>query len=437
MPNRRIAALVVGALVLGGAALGQALGRTDAPAVAGAGAAPRVEAAPAAITVAAVAPRILRDRIVASGLVVPEERVFAQPEVEGLRVEAILVDLGERVAAGQTLARLSDAGLELERSRLLASRASAEATVAQAEAQLAEAEAAAAEAGRERDRARALRERGAGTGATADRAETEAAAAAARVAVARQGLAVAEAQRAVAEAQIGDVELRLRRTEVKAPVAGEVVARDARLGAVASAAGAPMFEIVRDGLLELRAEVAEGDVLRLAPGQRAVVRAVGRVEPLAATVRLVEPTIDPDTRLGHVRVALDASEAVRPGLFARAEILVAEREAPAIPLSAVSEGDGPPTALVVDADGVVERREIRTGIRDGDHVEILAGLASGERVVARAGAFVRPGGRVAPVPADGADAARLAAAEAPGDGAARPAPAVAETRRDPEQEPQR
>lgn len=358
-----------------------------------------------AITVAEVETALVRDRVLGSGLVEPVESVLVQPQVEGLAIDALEAEVGDTVEAGEVLARLSDASLALERSQLLASRASAEAAVAQAEAQLVEAEATAAEAVRVRDRARQLRRQGAASQAAADEAEAAAATATARVAVARQGLAAARAQVAVSQAQIADVDLRLRRTRVEAPVAGQVVARNAQLGAIASAGGEPLFEIVRDGLLELRAEVAEGDVLRLAPGQPVTIRAVGLAEPLRGEVRLVEPLVDPATRLGRARIAIEHPERVRPGLFADAEIRVSEREAPTVPLSAVAEGEGAPTALVVDAEGRVAAREVRLGVRDGERVEILEGLAPGERVVARAGAFVRPGDRVNPVLAEAAPSA--------------------------------
>lgn len=396
MPSRRVSALLMGLLPL---------------AAGGAGAQPAQPAASAtsaalpAITVVEVAAEVVRDRVLGSGLIEAVERVLVQPQVEGLAIEALEAEVGDRVEAGQVLARLSEAGLTLERSQLLAAQASAEAFVAQAEAQRVEAKAAADEALRVRDRNRQLREQGSASQAAADEAEAAAATATARVAVAEQGLAAARAQVAVAEAQIADVELRLRRTQVKAPVGGEIVERNAQVGAIASAQGEAMFAIVRDGLLELRADVAEQDVLRLEEGQAVSLRAVGLAEPLDGRVRLVEPSIDPATRLGRVRVALDRPERVRAGLFADAEILVAEREAPTVPLSALAEGDGPPTALVVDGDGRIEARVVRTGIRDGGRVEILEGLALGERVVARAGAFVRPGDRINPVPAADAAAA--------------------------------
>ncbi|KIQ69063.1 efflux RND transporter periplasmic adaptor subunit [Wenxinia marina] len=224
---------------------------------------------------------------------------------------------------------------------------------------------------------------------------------------AQQGLVAAEAQVRVAEAQIADVQLNLRRTEVVSPVAGIVSQRNAQIGAIASAAGQPMFVIIRDGLVELQADVSESDLLKLELGQTVALRPVGLSDTLRGTVRLIEPTVDAQTRLGRVRISLEEPGRVRAGLFAEAEILVEEREGLTLPVSAVAapaEGRGE-TVLRVTGDGVVERVAVTTGIRDGGTVEILDGLGAGDRVVARAGAFVRPGDRINPIPAETADLA--------------------------------
>jgi HlyD family secretion protein len=351
-----------------------------------------------AITVTEVGRATLRDVVRVSGMIEPVERVFVQPQIEGLAIDAVQAEVGDRVEAGQVLAELSPAALELQQSQLAASRAAAEASIAQAEAALVEAKAARDEAVRVRDRSVALAGQGTVSQAAADQATASATSAEARVAVAEQVLEAARAQLAVVDAQIADVRLNLRRTHVAAPVAGVVSERAAQVGAIASAAAGPLFVIVRDGLLELDAEVPEADLLRLAPGQKATVSPVGVRDALSGHVRLVEPTIDPVTRLGRARISIDAAERVRSGLFAAAEILVAERETLALPVSAVSASNGGGYVLRVDEDGVVARVPVETGIRESGRVEILKGLEEGDRVVARAGAFVRPGDRINPVP---------------------------------------
>lgn len=354
------------------------------------------EALPA-ITVSEVLPRPMAERIIASGLVAAVEEVQVAPLIEGQPLEELRADIGDMVTEGQVLAVLSKSTLELQRAEAVASLAAARSGIAQGEAQLVEAEAAAAEAVRVADRTLKLREQGTAAQAQADTASANATSATARVTVARQALESARAQLALAEARLENVDLQLSRTEVKAPVAGEIVARNARIGAVATAAGQPMFVIVRDAALELRADVAEADVLRLAPGQTARLRAVGMAEPLAGVVRLVEPVIDATTRLGRARITIQA-EGLRPGMFVEAEILVAEREGLAVPVSALGSSAEGATVMRV-RDGIVERVVVTTGIRDGGLVEITEGLAAGDTVVTKAGAFVRAGDRINPVPA--------------------------------------
>jgi HlyD family secretion protein len=350
-----------------------------------------------AITVTAATRATLRDRVIAAGTVAAVERVSVAPRIEGQPIETLLADLGDRVEAGQVLAVLSDTALTLQRAQLVAQRASALAAVAQAEASLIEAQAASAEANRVRDRQAELLTRGVGTQSVADQTAASAIAAAARVRVAEQGLAAARSQVAVVEAQLAVADLNLARTQVTAPVAGEIVERNAMVGAVASAGGSPMFVIIRDGALELRADIAEQDILRLAPGQPARLTVVGMAGAVPGSVRLVEPSVDAQTRLGRVRIALPQDTPLRPGLFAQAEITAAERETLAVPITAVSSDARGTSVFRVAPDGGVRRVTVTAGIRDGSLVEITEGLAEGDLIVARAGAFVRDGDRINPV----------------------------------------
>lgn len=391
--SRPALALTLAALTGLTAALTAAPLRADSPVTA----APPVETLPA-ITVSTVEKRLLRDRVIASGLIGPVEEVRVQPLIEGQPTESLLADVGDRVAEGQVLATLSSSTLQLQKSQMIAQLASARATIAQAEAQRIEAQAAADEAKRVNDRTAALRQQGTASQAAADEAQANATAAGARVTVAQQTLEAAKAQVNLVQAQIANVELQLSRTEVKAPVAGEIAARNAVVGAIATANGQPMFVLIRDGALELRADVSEGDLVRLGAGQKAAVTAVGAAAPLAGAIRLVEPTIDTTTRLGRARIAIQDAAQVRSGMFADAEILIAERETLAVPVSAVGAAGAQATVMRV-TDGVVKQVPVTTGIRDGGWVEVREGLAADDMVVTKAGSFVRDGDHINPVAA--------------------------------------
>ena len=379
------------------AALTLAAALAPGPALAEAAPAPAAAVLPA-ITVSTVARQTLRDRVLASGLVGPVERVQVPPLIEGQPIRSLLVDVGDTVAAGQVLAQLSSATLELQKSQFLATLASARAAIAQVEAQLIEARSSADEAQRVNVRTTTLKNQGTASQAAADQAAAAAISATARVAVATQSLAAAEAQLTLVEAQIATVDLQLSRTRVIAPVAGVVVERNAQLGGVASAAGPAMFVLIRDGALELRADVAEPDLLRLAVGQRAQLVAVGTDAALTGTVRLVEPAIDTATRMGRARISIDAPEQMRAGMFVDASILVAERAGLAVPVTALGSGTEGTTVMRVRG-GLVERLAVVTGIRDRGMIEIVSGLAIGDLVVTKAAAFVRDGDHINPVPA--------------------------------------
>ena len=380
------------------AALAAPLGAETAAAPAAATPAAAAASDLPAITVTAVTKRKLQDHVLASGLIGPVEQVIVQPLIESQPIEALNADVGDTVTAGQVLATLSTATLTLQKSQLMANVASAKATVAQAEAQVLSAQASADEAKRVADRTAALLKQGSATNAANDQAQAALTSALASVTVANGSIESAKAQETLVAAQIDTVDLQLSRTKVVAPVAGVVVARNAQLGAIASASGGPMFTITRDGALELRADVAESDLARLATDQNATLQLASSPEQLTGHIRLVEPTIDTTSRLGRARIWIDANANIRSGMFAEADILVTERDTLAVPVTAVGS-EGSETTVMAVKDGVVSRIVITTGIRDGGWVEVLSGLTEGELIVAKAGAFVSNGDKINPVPA--------------------------------------
>lgn len=349
-----------------------------------------------AITVVDVRRQRLIERVIASGLIEPVEQVYVQPEIEGQAIRSLAVDVGDKVVAGQTLATLAATSLDLQKSQLEAQRAASKAAIAQAEAQFVEAQSTADEAVRNRDRVTSLAKRGMVSQANLDQAVAAVTASAARANGASQNLKAARAQLEGAQAQIGSIDFRLSRTAITAPVAGTVIRRNARVGAIATAAGEPMFVLMRDHALEVRADVAERDLLRVVAGQTARVQVAGLAAPIEATVRLVEPTVDATSRLGRIRISLPVDSVVRAGMFADAIIEVAHGTSLVLPISALGVSGAGPTVLRVD-DGLVKRVPVVTGARDGGQIAILDGLVEGTTVVARAGAFVRDGDRIRPV----------------------------------------
>ncbi|MEJ1938995.1 hypothetical protein WDZ92_53025, partial [Nostoc sp. NIES-2111] len=141
----------------------------------------------------------------------------------------------------------------------------------------------------------------------------------------------------------------------------------------------------------------------LKPGARVLVTPVGG-KTIEGIVRLMPAEVDRSTRLGLVRIALPRDPDLRIGAFARAEIVVTERDGIAVPTSALLFSAGTPRIQVVK-DGRVETRDVKTGITSEGHTEILSGLAEGESVVAKAAPFLRNGDAVRQLSANAGKAA--------------------------------
>jgi HlyD family secretion protein len=353
-----------------------------------------------AVTVAAVAPAPFRQTVQVTGTLVPREEILIAPEIEGYRLVEVLVDQGARVQKGEVLARLETATLEAQLAQNDATIARSVAAIAQAESQITTAEARVEEARNSLNRAEPLRKSGYLSESTFDQREALARTADAALVSARDGLRVATAEKSLAEAQRRELLWKMSRTEIKAPAAGIVSQRNARIGGLGSSAGEPLFRIIAAGEVELDAEVPEVQLAQLSPGQPATVMISGLADS-TGRVRIVSPEIDRTTRLGRVRILLDPLERPRVGSFARGTVTTAERTGLSVPTSAVLfQGGGSRVQVVID-DRIVTKA-VKTGLSEGDRVEIVEGLAAGDRVVAKAGTFLRDGDRVRPIAGDAA-----------------------------------
>ncbi|HKZ73754.1 MAG TPA: efflux RND transporter periplasmic adaptor subunit, partial [Steroidobacteraceae bacterium] len=146
--------------------------------------------------------------------------------------------------------------------------------------------------------------------------------------------------------------------------------------------------------VEVRAQLAEQDLPRLAVGQKAVVRLTGIAQPFEGRVRLVGPVIDPQTRLGWIRVALEPHPALRPGAFARGEVAVSTAQRAVLPQTAVLSDASGTYVMVIGADGRVAKRPVRVADTNANGIVIGEGLEGDERIVATAAAFLREGEQV-------------------------------------------
>jgi len=316
------------------------------------------------VTVAAVEQRPLTNALSASGVLISREEAGVSPELSGYRIAQVLVEEGAWVARGQPLAQLDDTLLKAQIDQQVATVAQQEATAERAEADAA--------------RVQGLDNKGVLSNEAI--AERRFSAKSARAAV------------EVAKAGLQDLRTRQSRMTIRAPVAGRVLERTARPGDT-SAPGTTLFRIARDGLVELDAEVPETDLARLKIGQGADVT-IPSGATVHGTIRLISPRVDPQTKLGRVRVALPVRPDLRPGGFGRVSFGGAGTPVLVAPEGAVRYTADGASVMVVQPDNRVRQVTVRTGQRSGGYVELVEGPPAGSRLALGGAAFVLNGDKV-------------------------------------------
>lgn len=310
-----------------------------------------------------LAPRTLDRSVLVAGTVEPLRSIQLAARTDGVVAE-VAVEAGDRVRAGQRLARID---------------------VSEQQAELARAEASLREARANLDRLEALEERRFVDAATALSA--------------RSALEVAQS----------DVDLwrtRVAFGSIDASIDGVVIARMIEPGAAVGRL-APAFELADLDRLVLRVGVSELDAAGIRAGTPVdvAVDALGG-ETVQAQVRRVFPAADPSSRLVTVELDLPQAHArgVRPGFLARARFAIESRDGVlAVPAAAVGLGEQS-FVMVIGEDGALERREVGTGVVRGEWREITDGLRAGETIVATSPLDLAAGDRVRVVETVGGDA---------------------------------
>ncbi|MCP1198470.1 efflux RND transporter periplasmic adaptor subunit [Notoacmeibacter sp. MSK16QG-6] len=355
-----------------------------------------VQTKPPAIRVTEADERHMTASLPANGTIAPRQEAVVGTNLSGLAILELLADEGDFVEKGEVLARLDTNSLDIQRIQAVAQRDAAEAQVAQAQSQVADARVAVSQAEDALGRQEQLRKSGTVAKAALDDSRYSLDSARAKLSTAERAVTAAQSQIAVSDAQIRDIDRRIADAEVTALSSGLVLERNATLGAVVAAGSSPLFRIAVDGQLELAAEVSETELVSLEPGMKANVFLPGREEPIEGTVRIVDPEIDSVTRLGTVRIVLPKTSGLRTGAFARAEIQTVDRQAVAVPSTAILfDGRRPQLQKVVDS--VIETTPVEIGVRTDGFIEVRNGVDAGDLIVSRAGTFVADGDRIRPI----------------------------------------
>lgn len=325
-----------------------------------------------ALNVEAIQPE-MRDLplvLTANGSVAAWQEAIIGAEVGGLRLVDIQAQVGDSVRKGQVLA-------VFDQERVAADVAQSRAALAEAEANLEEARLNAARVRQVVD-----------SGALSDQ----------QVGQYLTGEKTAEARMRSAKAQLDQQLLRLRHARVLAIDDGVISSRSAMLGAVAGE-GQELFRLIRQNRLEWRAEVTAAELRWLKPGVEVSVE-VPDTGQVLGKLRTVGPTLDDQSRNALVYVDLPGAgqAGFKPGMFAHGEFRLGTRPALTVPQTALSmrEGFSYVFRLREDSGGLsrVGQIKVQIGRRDGDRVEIVEGLAPGDRLVAGGASFLTDGDTV-------------------------------------------
>lgn len=319
------------------------------------------------VSVAVASLQNLPRTVTASGTVSAWEEVPVGAETGGLTATGVFVDEGTWVRQGQPLVQLNDALLRARLRQQQAAVQTAEANAARDQAAL--------------ERAQELKERGFLSQASLDTALANQRASAANV--------------AAAQASLSETRTRLAQATIKAPVSGQVISRSVTRGQIVGA-GTELFRIVRDGRLELDAQVPETELALVRAGQTAVISS-DQVGETTGRVRIVTSEVNADNRLGTARISLSGG-GFRPGMFARARIQVGAQPAVTVPTAAVLYRENRAGVFVMSADNRA-RFQVVTVLSRAEDRTAVGGLTAGSRVVVAGAGFLGDGDRVTVAPA--------------------------------------
>lgn len=317
--------------------------------------------------------------IVASGTVSAWEEVPVGAETGGLTAVGVYVDEGSYVRQGQTLVKLNDALLQAQLRQQQAGVQTAEANAARDDAALA--------------RAQELKTRGFLSQASLDTALANQRASAANL--------------ASAQASLSETRTRLAQSEIKAPVSGLIISRSVTKGQIV-AAGTELFRMVREGRLELDAQVPETDLPALRAGQTATITSNEGVAT-SGTIRIVTPEVDAQTRLGLARITLSPGSGLKPGMFARASITAGAQPTTVVPTAAVLYRNNKSGVFILDTQNAAHFRPVAVLSRRDDQTSV-SGVEAGVRVVVQGAGFLNEGDKVTIAAAPAAAAPAAAAA---------------------------
>jgi membrane fusion protein, multidrug efflux system len=297
------------------------------------------------------------------GTLVSEQRVEVASRLTGF-IRDIRVREGQAVNTGQVLLRVDSADIEGQ--------------IAQTESALAQAQAALADAENDHQRFSALYKEEAVPKAQFDKVDLQ--------------YRLAQQQVAAGKAALDTAKSQLRYANVTTPISGVVVAKLADAGDLATP-GTPLLVIENPGRLQAETQVQDSLYGQLETGESVQVVLDSGIDVEGHIARLV-PAADPSSHTHLVKIDVPSRPEIRSGGLVRVRFAVGSRPALRVPAQAVQMRAGISGVFVVDREGIVRFRMVRTGIVEGDSVEIQAGLTAGERIASEGADKLENGDRV-------------------------------------------
>ena len=354
---------------------------------AGGGRGGRGRGAAMAVEVGTAGRRELIDYITVVGNLIGETTVDVVPRVSG-RLDSVQVQLGDRVARGQQVAKVEDRELREQVNQSKANIEVNKATVISRENDVRVSDSAL-------ERAKASFERGLISQQAFEDAEARHNAAVSQV-------QVAKAQLSSTQARLEELEINLANTVLTAPMDGVVSKRNLDPGAFAGTNTA-VVSLVDIGTVRLIANLVERDFKRIAVGGQAMVEVDAFPnEQFVGRVSRVAPVFDPATRTATMEIQIpNPGFRLKPGMYARVRLMADRKQnALVVPRNAIVDISGRRGIYTVDGD-VARFQAVQTGLSDGDFIEVTEGVQEGTRLVTVGALALRDGDRISVIGAGG------------------------------------
>jgi RND family efflux transporter MFP subunit len=347
------------------------------------------------VKVAQIGEIAMEQMVTVTGTLAAYDQATVSAKVPG-RMKSILVDLGSVVRQGQIMAQIEQQDYQLRLQQAEAALAQARARVglppegkddridAEKTGTVRQAQALLDDAKIKLERAQNLVQRGVLAQAQLEGAESEY-----KVSLSRYQDAIEEIRNRQALVVQRRSELEIARQQlvdssIYAPFDGIVQEKRASIGEYL-AAGAPVVNVVRMDPLRLRAEVPERESRNVRVGQQVRVSLEGDSMVYTGKIARISPTITAQNRVLIVEAEVHNNGQLRPGSYARAEIISASNtSALGVPVNAVVSFAGIDKVILVQDNKAVEK-PITLGRRTAEWVEVLSGLKTGDTVVINPG----------------------------------------------------